>query len=685
LIDSSPLPIEAGGAAVDVDGDGDADIIFGADLADNKVWWWENPYPNYEPNIPWTRREIKNSGANKHHDQIIADFDDDGKAELVFWNQRAKKLFLTPIPKQPKTPEEWPYKEIFSWESGEFEGLAKIDVDGDGKLDIVGGGRWFKHKGGTNYIANVIDDHQTFSRVAVGQLKKGGRPEVVFVTGDGVGRLKWYEWSGNEWLGHDLLDKDVIHGHSLEIADFNGDGNLDIFCAEMRQWHADKDDNPGAKMWIFFGNGRGNFRKAEIASGYGSHETKVADLDGDGDLDFLIKPYLWDAPRVDVWLNSGTKHGANKKSLDKWKRHVVDADKQWRAMFIAAADMDSDGKRDIVTGGWWYRNPGSSSGVWQRNAIGSPLNNMAAVYDFDGDGRLDVLGTEGEGSATNAKFVWARNDGNNRFTILKNIEQGKGDFLQGVAVARFTNLGPIEVALSWHAPGYGVQMLTVPVKPAHETWPWRRITGTSQDEQLSVGDIDRDGALDLLLGTKWLCNKCPQYRRQLRDLDRWLGTNWLRWRTHTLNAASGKPDRNRLADINGDGRLDAVIGYDQHMLAWYEQPERTNSVWGERVIATDIVRPMSLDVADVDSDGDLDIVAGEHNLKNPSSARLYVLENVDGKGGAWKKHLVSTGDEHHDGAVLVDIDGDGDLDIISIGWAHGRVLLYENKAIDNQR
>jgi hypothetical protein len=64
---------------------------------------------------------------------------------------------------------------------------------------------------------------------------------------------------------------------------------------------------------------------------------------------------------------------------------------------------------------------------------------------------------------------------------------------------------------------------------------------------------------------------------------------------------------------------------------------------------------------------------------------LYVLENVDGKGGAWQKHLVSTGDEHHDGAVLLDIDGDGDLDITSIGWAHGRVLLYENKAIDNQR
>jgi hypothetical protein len=43
--------------------------------------------------------------------------------------------------------------------------------------------------------------------------------------------------------------------------------------------------------------------------------------------------------------------------------------------------------------------------------------------------------------------------------------------------------------------------------------------------------------------------------------------------------------------------------------------------------------------------------------------------------------VVYTGDEHHDGAQVADIDGDGDLDIISIGWSHDRVLLYENKAI----
>jgi hypothetical protein len=59
-----------------------------------------------------------------------------------------------------------------------------------------------------------------------------------------------------------------------------------------------------------------------------------------------------------------------------------------------------------------------------------------------------------------------------------------------------------------------------------------------------------------------------------------------------------------------------------------------------------------------------------------------IYENVDGFGSSWTEHLVYLGDEHHDGAQVVDIDGDGDRDIISIGLTHARVLLYENKAID---
>ncbi len=605
--------------------------------------------------------------------------------ELVFWNQGARKLFITDLPEDPKNVQTWPYTEIFSWTSGKYEGLTKFDIDGDGKLDIVGGGRWFKHEGGTNYGANIIDESQTFSRVGVGQLKKGGRPEVVFVAGDDVGQLKWYEWTGKKWLSHGLLETEVVHGHSLEVADINGDGYSDIFCAEMRQWSKNKDDHPNAKMWVFFGDGEGKFHKTEIASGYGNHETKVADLDGDGDLDLLDKPYTWGTPRIDIWLNNGTENGKGKLTLDKWQRHVVDPEKPWRAIFIASADMDSDGKKDIITGGWWYWNPGNAGGLWQRNTIGSPLNNVAAVYDFDGDGDQDILGTQGKDSEADSSFVWARNNGNGRFTILDNITQAEGDFLQGVVVAPFSNLGPIEVALSWHRSGYGLQMLTVPFKPDRDVWTWRKLSRSSQDEQLSVGDIDRDGTLDLLLGTKWLCNGCPQYPHRVRALDQWLGTDWLRWRVQSLNNTPSDPDRNRLADMNGDGRLDAVVGFEAisvpGKLAWYEQPAPVTDLWIEHPIA-DVVGPMSLDAVDMDWDGDIDVVVGEHNLRKPSTAKLYVFENTDGKATTWLPHLVYTGDEHHDGAITVDIDGDGDLDIISIGWGHGRVLLYESKAID---
>jgi len=314
VVEPEPLHIEAGSAICDIDADGDLDIVFGGDWRSNQLWWWENPYPDFGRR--WIRHVIKNFGGRKHHDQIFGDFDGDGKEELVFWNQGAARLYLAEIPQQPRQAKSWPCTVIYSWSQdsemeqrgqypafkaiNEHEGLTKADIDGDGKVDIVGGGRWFKHIEGNRFQENIIDAGYAFSRTAVGDLIKGGRPEVVLVVGDGWAPLVMYQWKKGTWVGKIILEQ-VDCGHSLAVLDFDGDGNDDIWVAEMRL----NGGNPDAKNLILLGDGKGNFKIEHISSGIANHESKIADLDGDSDYDVLGKPYGWQTPRLDIWLNEG--------------------------------------------------------------------------------------------------------------------------------------------------------------------------------------------------------------------------------------------------------------------------------------------------------------------------------------------------------------------------------------------
>jgi len=315
VIETNFLTVEAGGAIYDIDGDGNPDIVFGGDWQSNEVWWWRNPYPNFDPAVPWERHVIKQGGATQHHDQVFGDFLGTGKPQLAFWNQGAKKIFLAEIPRDPRHAKSWPLTEIFSGEGGEAaregfkypEGMAACDIDGDGKVDLLAGNFWLKHRGGKRFEAIRIG--AIGGRIAAGKLKPGKYPQVVIAPGDGTGPLRWYECIGNpevgtDWIGHDLLERDMIHGHSLQIADIDGDGHLDIFAAEMAKWteNATQPDNPGATAWVFYGDGQGHFRRTVFAKGIDFHEAKIGDLNGDGKLDVLDKPYTWDAPRIDVWL-----------------------------------------------------------------------------------------------------------------------------------------------------------------------------------------------------------------------------------------------------------------------------------------------------------------------------------------------------------------------------------------------
>ncbi len=328
VIEDSMLTVEAGGVAYDIDNDGDLDLVFGGDWQNNQVWWWENPYPNV--NATWQRHLIKNDGSTQHHDQVIGKFRHNQQAQLVFWNQTDKKLYLADIPANPKQSP-WQYKAIFQADASDekhgsyVEGMTKGDVDGDGYDDIIAGNCWFKYDTVTG-IFKAIHFAEAAGRAAAGKLKPGKTLQIVVSPGDGQGPAKWYECTGNPedeaaWVGHDLAGRNLIHGHSLQIADINGDGKLDIFVAEMAKWTESKTepDNPNAEAFIFYGDGKGGFEKTIFKTGYEFHEARVADLDGDGDMDILSKPYNWKTPRIDIWLQNGTGKRVAKHIGARWK------------------------------------------------------------------------------------------------------------------------------------------------------------------------------------------------------------------------------------------------------------------------------------------------------------------------------------------------------------------------------
>jgi hypothetical protein len=111
------------------------------------------------------------------------------------------------------------------------------------------------------------------------------------------GRLAWFSLFPEPTMR--LLADNLFHPHSLELADMDGDGRLDIFVAEMGLGR-----NPEPKVLIYQNKGGGAFERFVVDGNCATHDAKVGDIGNSGRVSIVGKPYN-PGRQVDLWLNKG--------------------------------------------------------------------------------------------------------------------------------------------------------------------------------------------------------------------------------------------------------------------------------------------------------------------------------------------------------------------------------------------
>jgi hypothetical protein len=324
LINDSPNIFQGlGAAALDVDHDGWPDLVF------DQVWFKNPGTLREKPNSKWevhvydhTRHEV--------HDIISADINGNGWKDIVtfngdrlLWYDTSHSLAVTTV-----------VKGIGNSEGGVAPHGAG-DIDGDGDIDLVTIGKWYANPGngvGTwvahdwPHLAISNPTYGPSMRSWVADVDGDGKNDIVYSDCDtGYGHVYWVrnEDKGMHWTRYKLPDPptspDNVAGigswHSLGVADFNGDGKLDIFAGEQEDpdnWHngklpmKPKGLKPRGVIWINSGTKLPTFVPHVINEGNpGWHDASIGDVDGDGDVDIVSKIWNKDGPtyHADYWRN----------------------------------------------------------------------------------------------------------------------------------------------------------------------------------------------------------------------------------------------------------------------------------------------------------------------------------------------------------------------------------------------
>jgi hypothetical protein len=341
------------------------------------------------------------------------------------------------------------------------------------------------------------------------------------------------------------------------------------------------------------------------------------------------------------------------------------------------ADINKDGLMDVmvlkqsrsygpINPGWlgWYQAKDGGK-TWEKHVIEN--NDLLgagdlAVADMDNDGDIDFISFEGDETSkdTTARTYWWENMGSPKLDKWERHFIGNNpEFVKDVEIADFDGNGLKDVATVtyWH------HRLEIDYQVSKDKWEKKGVTIPNIHEGMHIGDIDGDKNIDIALNGYWVKNPGKGNKKDwvVGNIDeKWHNQVYkgvLEWRHNGTKIFC--------RDINKDGKAEVFISHseanvDGYPIAWYERNPKTNT-WTEHVVAKDYHHCHTLQIFDMDNDGDFDIVSGEIP-EHPTQKRVRVFLNK-GNNLDWEEQ--SLGEKGIYNGVVADFEGDGDYDIFS--------------------
>jgi hypothetical protein len=338
------------------------------------------------------------------------------------------------------------------------------------------------------------------------------------------------------------------------------------------------------------------------------------------------------------------------------------------------ADLDRDGRLDIVSGAYWFRAPDFVPRAFRPNHLASDYvhENSVHVHDVDRDGWPDLIA----GGWDEDGIYWYRNPGQsaaergepwriNEAWPAKRLTRTRGH-MEMFALHDFDGDGVPELHSACYRKQEPLEVFRFAKDEAGEPVLRAFVLGREGGGHgFAFGDVNGDGREDVLTEIGW-------YERPAGDP--FAGP----WRLHGETALPHPSCPFAVKDLDSDGRLDILFGrgHDYGLYWWRQQAPRPDgtTVWDKHMIDESWSQAHVLALADLDGDGGEELVAGKciwaHEGGDPGAAEPPAVYYYRWQREArrFARHTIAAPGE---GAALgrqisvVDVDGDGRLDIVA--------------------